>query len=114
MPVMRSMLRMLAPSASALTAKTCFSVGRVFAMSFLRFLLRDLLYTKTIRMQELSVYNKCFICYSWGMGKRTGRPKLSPENRKTEVFSVRFTPSELAKINAAATLAGEDPREWGR
>jgi hypothetical protein len=43
-----------------------------------------------------------------------GRPKLPPDQRRTEVFSVRLTAKELALINAAAKRAKQDPRDWGR
>jgi hypothetical protein len=74
----------------------------------------DLLYTVSLRMQELSVYKNAFLCYPLPMRKRIGRPKLPPESRKTEVFSVRVTTSELAKIESSAKREGLDPREWGR
>ena len=65
-------------------------------------------------MQELSVYKKYFICYCLFMGKRTGRPKLPAEERKTEVLSLRFTKSELAKIKASAKKDEQDHKEWSR
>jgi len=42
-----------------------------------------------------------------------GIPKLPPDQRRTEVFSVRLTAKELAKIAAAAKRAKLDPRDWG-
>jgi len=47
-----------------------------------------------------------------GMAKRTGRPKLPAHERRSEVFSIRLTKAEKAKISAAAKKL--DPREWAR
>jgi hypothetical protein len=65
-------------------------------------------------MQALFVDKMYFICYRISMTNPMGRPKLPPESRKTEVFSVRVTATELAKINEAARVAGLEPPEWGR
>jgi len=61
-------------------------------------------------MQEVFVDNYYFLCYRCGMG----RPKLPPDQRRTEVFSVRLTTKELAQIVVVAKRAKLDPVEWGR
>jgi len=48
------------------------------------------------------------------MGKRMGRPKLPPEQRRTEVFSLRITRAELAKLKAAAKASIQDVKDWAR
>ena len=65
-------------------------------------------------MQELSVYKNTFLCYGLGMGKRIGRPKLPPAERRTEVLSFRITKAELAKLNAAAKRSIVDLKDWAR
>jgi hypothetical protein len=48
------------------------------------------------------------------MGKRMGRPKLPPDQRRTEVFSVRITKAELAKLKTAAKASIQDVKDWAR
>jgi hypothetical protein len=61
-------------------------------------------------MQEVFVDNYAFSPMLCVMG----RPKLPPDQRRTEVFSVRLTLKELAQIDAAAKRAQLDPHDWAR
>jgi len=65
-------------------------------------------------MQALFVDKMYFLCYLPGMGKRMGRPKLPPEERRTEVFSVRITKAELSKLKHAAKRSIQDVKDWAR
>lgn len=65
-------------------------------------------------MQELFVDKMYFLCYLLGMAKRMGRPKLPPAERRTEVFSVRITKAELAKLKQAAKRSIQDVKDWAR
>lgn len=46
--------------------------------------------------------------------RKTGRPELSPEERRTERFNLRFTVSEKRKIQRDADLAGLSAHEYLR
>lgn len=61
-------------------------------------------------MQAVFVYKYTFLCYRPSMG----RPKLPPEQRRSEVFAVRFTKAELGRIERAAKKAKLDPKDWAR
>jgi len=61
-------------------------------------------------MQVVFVYKYTFLCYRPFMG----RPKLSPEQRRSEVFAVRFTKAELKQIETAAKKSKLDAKDWAR
>lgn len=45
---------------------------------------------------------------------RIGRPPKAPGDAKASTFSVRLTPDERARIEAAAERTGVRPSEWAR
>lgn len=48
-------------------------------------------------------------------GNRTGRPPLTPEQRKASMFSVRLTAEERALVDEAAAAAGyTSASKWAR
>jgi uncharacterized protein (DUF1778 family) len=46
--------------------------------------------------------------------KKRGRPKLSTEERKRAIFSIRLSPEERAEIEAAAEAKGLKASDWAR
>src|ERR1700730_17590322 len=99
---MRSIERMLFPSASALITAVCFSVDRLFAI-FQSFFLLDLLCHINYLRQDFFVLHK---------RKTLGRPTLPKGEAKTEMVRARVTPSELRAMEKAAN--GNGISEWAR
>lgn len=48
------------------------------------------------------------------VGAQGGRPKLPPEQRRTERYNLRFTPAELQHLQLQAQTAGLDVAEYLR
>jgi hypothetical protein len=42
------------------------------------------------------------------------RPRLSPKQRKRNVFSIRLTDAELGQIESLAKKAGLEPKTWAK
>src|SRR5277367_4561153 len=103
MPVMRSMLRMLLPSASMETASTFFSVSRLFAITFLILLLL---------LTDIRIKSRYLLTII--MKKKAGRPKMGKQNAKGELFAARFTPPEAKQLNEAIRLHGQNKSDWLR
>lgn len=46
--------------------------------------------------------------------EKRGRPKLSPEERKRTIFSIRLSPEERAAIETASERNGQKASDWAR
>src|SRR5688500_13859825 len=106
MPVMRSTLRMLFPSARAVMTLTCFSIGRLLAMAFVLDFLCHTNYGASILFvaQKRKTHET----------PRIGRPKLPDGSARSEMVRARFTPEEHEKNERAADESGESVSEWVR
>src|SRR5438045_3517940 len=100
---MRSMLRMLLPSASALTIIVCFSVERMFAIQFL-----ILIYCATV-----ITFRQLLFVLQEIKGKK-GRPKLPVESAKSSIVRARVSAEELSRIEKAAQSEGVKTSDWVR
>ena len=100
MPVMRSMLRMLLPSAKELITAVCFSGERLLLINFgFDYLCHGIYFGSTIM----------FVAQK---EKKIGRPKLPKGEAKSCMVRARVTPAELKTIEKVSKGSGVS--EWAR
>ncbi|XHR30855.1 MAG: hypothetical protein ACFUZC_09870 [Chthoniobacteraceae bacterium] len=103
---MRSMLRMLFPSARAPTTMICFSLGRMVAIRF---------YSGLVVLQKPGLVNNIIVAQKEITKKiRTGRPKLPIGSAKDTMVRVRVTQAEHKQMESAAKRAGMIFSDWLR
>jgi hypothetical protein len=102
----RSIARMLLPSASMEITATFFSILSLFAISFLKLTYRN---TESILGQHLfPFYAKYF------MKPKMGRPKVAKHKLRGIIVNARLSPEESGEIQAAIKASPDNQSDWIR
>ena len=110
-PVMRSIARMLVPSASMEITATFFSVSRMFAIAI--YFLFAITVIPNIRCQSTIIFVIHAIIFMTKKDK-VGRPKLPKDQSRAPGISVRLTQGDRKPIDAAIKRSGLTQSDWAR